>query len=41
MFFWIDSIVSVIQYGGRTKMCSDLMNKNSTEQFNIILKIVK
>ena len=28
MFFWIDAIVNVIQYGGRTQMCNDLKGKN-------------
>jgi hypothetical protein len=41
MFFWIDAIVNVIQYGGRTKLCNDVKGKNQTEQLNVFIKIAQ
>ena len=41
MFFWIDSIVGLVQYGQRTKLCNDLKGKNQTDQFNYFISLAK
>ena len=33
LFFWIDSIVGLIQYGQRTTLCNSLKGKNAEQQF--------
>lgn len=41
MFFWVDTIVGVIQYGGRTKLCSDLKGKSEKDQFAYLINLAK
>lgn len=41
MFFWIDSIVQVIQYGQRTILCENVKNKTSDQQFAYLVETVK
>lgn len=33
LFFWADSIVLTIQYGGRTEICEKLLGRSEAEQF--------
>jgi pimeloyl-ACP methyl ester carboxylesterase len=36
LFFWADSNVLTVQYGGRTAICQQLAAKNEDEQFEVI-----
>jgi hypothetical protein len=39
LFFWIDSIVGMIQYGSRTQLCDSLKGKSADDQLKAFIKI--
>lgn len=38
LFFWVDSIVGLVQYGKRTNLCNDLKGKSEEQQFDYLVK---
>jgi hypothetical protein len=41
MFFWADSIVLTIQYGGRTELCQKIEGKSDIEILSVLVENAK
>ena len=41
LFYWIDSVVGLIQYGERTNLCESLKGKSADDQFNLLVDNAK